>query len=360
MLDYNEFNHVASLEGKLKPACCKSCREDGMTYGTCEKCLKNRAYNREYLQTHLFIYDSSFGSYHSANHTYWKQLPVRLPDEHPYLFYGIEVEVAFDENVIDADGDYMREVLRKFSETTDGMFVYEYDSSTYNTVEMISRPSSYAFWTNPETVEKLKQGFEYLRNEGALIDQPSANGLHIHLSRKFFQTEGKATQGSVAFLRFDWLFQKFQTEIEQLGDRKYTQYCASKRKKTEDNIKSSLYGRNAKMKVECELSPDDPNDIPYNDHSACVDLRDYTIETRVFKSTTDYREILSYIEMLRNFAHAVREDDINKSLDELLHTKDNLFLDEHIQRVKMKLGKKNKKLHLDKVNDNKIKFSFSV
>ena len=79
-----------------------------------------------------------------------------------------------------------------------------------------------------------------------------------------------------------------------------------------------------------------------------------TIEARVFKSTTDYKRVLAYIELVRNMAHAVREDNIEVSLDSLLHTKDNLYLDGIIRETRRACAKKGEKLDLEKVNDNTI------
>lgn len=374
-MDYELFFNTPSLKGKLKPMLCKSCIDDGYDcLGVCDTCLKNKAWNIEYLQTHTFVYDTEFGQYHQGNHNAIKGLTLRLPNEHPYLYYGIEVEVEFDRDYVsiyggdddcyDEDDDdecdnySIQRILDKFSEITDGLFVYEHDSSLDNGVELISRPCSYAFWSSDETVKKLEEGFKYLRNNGALIDQPITNGLHIHISKKFFDRGTTSDEERVAcYTNFDWVFQKFQSEIEKLGGRKYTSYCASKIDKIKNDIKGSwavrCYG--AKLKTTCELEKADGGSIPHDDHSSAVNSDNRTVEVRVFKSTTDYKQILAYIEMIRNITHAVRDTDLKLSLNEILHTKDNKFLDAHIQQVKMACGRSRNKLNLDIVNDNKIK-----
>ena len=57
-----------------------------------------------------------------------------------------------------------------------------------------------------------------------------------------------------------------------------------------------------------------------------------------------------------NNKHLTLEDRqyIEKSLNELLHTKDNLYLDEHISRTRMACAKKGEKLDLEKMNDNEL------
>lgn len=364
---YQEFGRT-SLNKKLKPITCPACKDNGLRYiGECETCLKNQAYNREYIETHSFIYDSSFEGYHDNYHDNFKSLPLRLPGEHPYLYYGIEVEVEFDRDCVcvgdcddyyDEDEDYsnydLGAILNKFSEITEGMFVYERDGSLDNGVEFISRPTSYAYWTDKKTVARLEKGFEFLRDRGAMIQQPDSNGLHIHISRKFFDSgQTKLENRDVAYESFDWLFQKFQPEMEKLGGRPYTHYCASKAEKLRKSILEDNYAMrqyNVEAEIKCKLKKG--GRLPQEDHYSAVNMTSRTIETRIFKSTTDYKEILARIEIVRNVAHAVREEDIKKSLNDILHTKDNLYLDEHIRKVRRECHKNKVEFDLEKVNDD--------
>ena len=376
MLDYNSLYYDLAdgvLKGELKPISCPKCKDNGCNYaGECEECLRNQAYNREYLETHTFIIDKYFRDYHSDAHNKFKRLYLRLPDEHPYLYYGIEVEVEFNSDfvtVYNSDDEYydddeyggddnwrIQEILDKFSEITEGMFVYEHDGSLDNGVECISRPTSYRYWTHPDMVKRLEAGLEYLRSKGAYIKQPDTNGLHIHLSRKFFDNGRTNLENrQTAYESFDWLFQKFQPEIERLGGRKYTHYCASKADKLrkaliDDNYVVRTY--NVEAEVKCKLKKG--GRLPEEDHYSAVNLTSKTIEARVFKSTTDYKEILSYIEMVRNMAHTVRDEDIERTLNDILHTKDNKFLDEHIAKVKRQARKDKAEFNLDKVCEDNI------
>lgn len=361
-----------SVKNKLKPITCKSCQDNGdRTAGTCKTCLENQAWNNEWLETHPFIYDTYFRCYHYSGHSVIKSMPLRLPNEHPYLFYGVEIEVEFDSSDVrifdtnedeydddcydDTDNWKIQEILDEFSKITQGLFVYEADGSLENGVELISRPCSYAYWTSEENVKRLEEGLEYLRNQGAYFEQPSTNGLHIHISRKFFDFGNtKLVNRDTAYQGIDWLFQKFQPEIEQIGERKYTQYCQSKagqlRKSLEDNWLFNTY--NVETEVKCKLKKG--GEVPRGDHHVAVTLSGNTIEARVFKSTTDYKRVLAYIELVRNMAHAVREDNIEVSFDSLLHTKDNLYLDGIIRETRRACAKKGEKLDLEKVNDNTI------
>lgn len=377
MPNYYKFYWDATPELKkhLKPICCQSCKDGNgggfRCAGECKKCLENQAWNREYLETHPFITDTYYRPYHTDEHSDIKTLPLRLPNEHPYLYYGIELEVEFngvgiytpdDDDYEDEDDNWkINDILHEFSKITDGLFVYEADGSLANGVELISRPCSYAFWTSKETVDKLKKGMEYLRSQGALVEQPETNGMHVHISRKFFDFGNtKLENRQTAYESFDWLFQKFQPEIEQLGGRKYTSYCESKASKLRKSLVDNnwaISSYNVEAEIKCTLKKG--GEMARGDHYSAVNMNCHTIETRVFKSSTDYKQILANIELVRNFAHAVRDEDIEKSLNELLHTKDNLFLDEHISRVRMACAKKKETLDLDKVNDNKIEILVS-
>lgn len=370
MINYANFYWEGSseLRSHLKPICCQSCSDNDLSVGACKRCLENQAYNREWLETHPFIYDTRYRCYHYCGHDDIKQLPLRLPNEHNYLYYGIELEIEFDRDRVTiyspSDDDYdddcddnwkIQEIIDHASEIMEGMFVVEADGSLPNGVEFIFRPMTYGYLTDKGTVEKFKKFFEYLREQGAYVDQPDTNGMHIHLSRKFFDRgRTKLADRGEAYRSFDWLFQKFQPEFELLGGREYTDYCASKASKLEKALTDNYCARNYNAEIEVKAVLKKGGSVPQSDHYSAVNLGRWTIEARIFKSTTDYKQMYANIELVRNLAHAVRDGDIEKPLNELLHTKDNLFLDEHINRVRLQSAKSGNRLDIDKVNDNRI------
>lgn len=368
--DYDSLRSAIGLQGKLKPSTCPSCAADGYSaLGVCKKCLENRAWNREYMETHAFIYDDQVRRYHNDRHDNIKQLPLRLENEHPFLYYGAEIEVGFDSDIthvyqVESDdydeedtngGEDIAYVLSEFSKITEGMFVYEEDSTLTNGVEFISRPCSYAYWTHPDTVKKLEKGFNFLKEQGAWVEQPLTHGMHIHLSQKFFRRGRMNVTTEEAKAEFNWLFQKFQPELEKLGGRKWTEWCEGKTDKARRSIANSLCGMDdVEVEAKCRLKKG--GELPYGDHRSAINSTDNTIEVRIFRSTVDYKQILANIELVRAFAHAVREQDIKLSLDELLHTKETKFLDEHVQKTRMKCKKNGEELDLTKVNDDEIEF----
>lgn len=361
LTNYHDFIGFIPEKERL-PETCKRCRDDGYsTTGVCERCASNQAKNREWLQTHAFVYDTHYRGYHYCDHKDFKRMPLRMADEYPYLYYGMEVEATFDEDGVsvyyeedeDDYGTVIHDTLQEFSRITHGIAVYEYDSTVPNGVEIIFRPCSYAYLTDPEHVQWLKDGFEYLQSRGALIKQPTCNGMHIHISKKFFERGRQTVTAQSSYEGFDWLFQKFQPEFEKLCGREYTEWCSSKAKRVSEELKSTARNMGATVELEAKLKKG--GQVPFDNHRACVNMTSETIETRVFASTVDYKQILANIELVRNIAHAVREENIELPLGEILHTKDNLFLDERIRKVQMECKKSGEPLDLGKVNDNEIK-----
>lgn len=356
MPNYNNFMNLPSLKGKLKPITCKACRDDLCSVGVCPKCLENQAWNKDYLETHTFVYDTMVRSYHYSGHNDFKSLLKRLPNEHPYMFYGIELEVAFDDDHIPQD--MTESQLQSFLEGAIKicpLFVVEWDGSCHEGMEFIFPPCSYAFLTAPKTVKMFKGLFKYLADNGALLDQPNGYGMHIHLSRKFFDYgETKLGYRYSAYNDLNWLFTKFQKQIELLGGRKYTMYCRSKIDKmlNDGRMKSLLeeYGV-----TDLSVAVGKGGEVPEDDHYSAVNMSGNTIEARVFKSTIDYEQMMANVELVRNFAHAVRNDQIaTATLNEILHTKDNLYLDKHIQKVRMACAKNGETLDLEVANDNRV------
>lgn len=361
-----------NIKNELKPTICESCKADGeRRYGSCEECLKNQAYNKEYIETHLFVVNPNLEEYHEGgDHNWFKQTKKHLPGEKPFLYYGIEVEVEMDNAYIDVfhyddyedyteTSEEICEILQKVAELSHGIFVFEKDGSLNNGFEMISSPMSYGMWTSPEVVECLKNTFAYLQEQHALINQPTTNGMHVHISKKFFDYGTcKRERREQAYEDMDWLFQFFQPELEKLGGREYTGYCASKVSKALDRYgigNNSYNDRTMRVELEVKGKLKKGGEMASGDHYSAVSLSGPTIEGRIFKSTVDYKHILANIEIMRNFSHAVRDGEIvGKTLNDILHTKDNLYLDKLIKKVRENCFKNKEEFSLDRVATDEI------
>lgn len=375
----SEYGTHFLKEHKLPQMVCERCKKNGYElFGDCETCLRNRAKVMEWLETHPFVGDDELRGYHCGRHSVYKTIPLRLPDEHPFLYYGLEVEVDFDRDMVslrgeDYDDEYdedyddeertnISEIVKRFNEITGGLSVWETDASLDYGAECIFRPMSYAYITSPEVVEKLTKAFEYLKEVGAFMEQPSGNGLHIHISKAFFEhgrrtdMRGNSICSGEMYSNYNWLFQVFQTEVEQLGGRKYGEWCRSDKHKAEQSV-INYAGRLTDNGIKFEgvkLTKTAMKELPRGDHNSSINSTDKTVETRVFKSSIDVKEILARLELVRNVAHASREGYTEITFGDLLHFKDNKFLDDYVRKVKFQLAKRGEKLDLNKTGVEEI------
>lgn len=335
---------------ELRPITCDECRMDGCSVGACQRCMSNQIYNDNWVETHNFIVDTMITGYHDGNtyHNLLKATPLREEDEHPRLYYGLELEVTFDDY-----GDY-DDIACEFARITNGIAVFEHDSSVDNGFEIIFRPISkrraYREFGEGGAVRK---GLKYLIEQGAEIHQPSTNGLHIHVSKKFFRSKGDLSKSEV---ELNWLFQIFQPQLEQLCGREYYTYCQGDKENTEAQLRNSLSSyisfTGAKLKKGKGLN--------FDDHHTAINERNDTIEARIFKSTLNANTILAYIELMSNFAYMARDGEPEgKTLDEILHTKENLYLDNHILKCRRREFKKDKK-SIDFKAENKSEIELEV
>lgn len=358
-----------SIKDELKPTICKSCIADGhRIYGTCAECLKNQAYNKEYCETHLFKGSTEVADYHSSDNDTLKCVPYRMHGERPYLYYGFELEIGFDEDMLqvvkydDYDervlSDDCMEMLEAFEEATGGIFAKEFDSTVHNGIEFISRPMPYETIIDKDTVGKLEAGLKVLKDYGALLDQPDGHGMHIHISKKFFDfdSNGRNNDAERAYKDMDWLFQFYQPELEKLGGREYREFCDSKIMKLKQRYGIGRVCCNeyyADLKLTGTMKKG--GEMADGDHRNAIIKSGRTIEARIFHSTVDIEQILANIELVRNFAHAVRDESTTgKTLNEILHTKDNLYLDKLIDKVRKRCFKSKQEFNLDKVVEEEM------
>ena len=328
----------------VKPEICPSCLTTGTRNGTkgmCPKCLENQAYNKRLRETTLWVYDKRFspsGWYHPSDHVDFKKTVYREKNENPYLYYGIEAEVGIDRN---KQTKPLHVIAAEAIEASKGLFVAESDSSVPNGIEFISRPLSYRKWSSDEIKQNLKDWSDYLIKEGAYVKQPDTNGLHIHMSRIFFEknTEKKPEQINKDI---DWVFQYFQPEIETISQRKYTRFCESKMDQIKvSSLQSFRYNLdkvNANVTINAELKKSNLQDGREYHHSV-ITQREHTIEVRCFRSQILPENILAYIQFVRNIAHSVRNKPIKgMTMKDLLASKESPELDCYIQTLEKRNG----------------------
>lgn len=339
-------------EGVLAFGCERNCHEcQDAPEGICAKHRIEQVKEMEKEATTLWVYDTLRRNYHERGHDRFKKLKYRMPNEHPYLYYGIEKEVIWDAN----KGSYDR-VCKEFIEATGGLFIAEYDSSVdraasemghYIGAEFISRPVSYKRWMDKDTITKLENGMRVLRKYGAQDPQTDGCGLHVHMSKAFFE---KNTIKKVKDIKedMDWFFQFFQPEIEKFARRQYTQYCASKAyrfKHANDDARRSNQGNpyfGIKGKIQLEKSQMTISQGSGITHHDCVIETPKTIEARVFRSTINVEEILATIEFCRGLAHTARKRTglTGRTFGEILFSKDDNYLSNYVRKIRLDTSRK--------------------
>lgn len=336
------YYNPEGILAKGTPRDCIDCNESYM--GICAKHLRQQAQEAEEEELNLWVYDTIRQAYHDGNHNKFKRTKYREKHEKPYLYYGIELEALW------RNKDGIEDVVKEFIEATGGLFVAEYDRSVDSAglrsdqfgAEFISRPLSYKKWICEDTVEKLKKGLEVLKQHGAQDDKLIDCGLHVHMSKTFFE---RNTTKKVKDIKsdMDWFFQFFQPEIEKISRREYGQYCASKSfrlRSASKNFDSMMMGVKGKFMLEKgELTVSQGSGLTHHD---CIIETPKTIEARTFKSTLSEETILATIEFCRALAHAARNKKGLKgqTLGDIMFCKDCHYLVEYARKIKLDTSRK--------------------
>ena len=314
---------------------CPECKRNGMP--TCPDCLINYGKQKNKLETTLFKLNSNrvVKRYHDPEDSFIKNTKLRMPDEKPYLYYGIELEmcIPFDSSVV----NFTKEMLKAGK----GLFVAENDSSLDNGVEFISRPLSYKRWKSQEVQQILGEmrgiAIKYGYN---LMSQDSA-GMHIHLSSLFFQKNtNKSRDEQIDDL--NWIIQNYEKELRPITGRKPGNYNRSMFTNIENDLKSFIESRNLKQAT--ITTKMDKARVPI-DHHSMVSMSGLgnTVEIRAFKGTCDPLTIMARIELCRNLAHFARKYDIeNMTLDKAFNCKQSPFLEKFVKENKIKVDSKKK------------------
>ena len=337
------------------------------TYSELRKCSLWLDDNHRYMQ-----------GYHDVD-TDTKYCPLHLTNENPYYYQGIELEITFDDETVggytgdrydeygeydeygdyDDEGNYIPDyydfdigsIATEFMRRAKGIFTCEEDGSLYAgySFEAVSRPLSPMAWHHPVVIAALEDAFGYLKEQGALLEQPEGNGFHIHISKKFFEANPACNRDLNEVAKdLNWVFQKFQNEIEILGGREYNQWCGSAISEVKSRLANS-YG----ITIEKAHLDKQKLCVPYGDHhKAFIDSTSgYTYEARVFHSTLDIERILACLEFMRNISHGARENALEgKTFGQILRYKNA----PNLMKVVKRIQSGNNKLSLGKRNTNAI------
>lgn len=334
-IDNKMMNDTGVCQKCIYGEMCPECKRQ--EHPTCPDCLINYGKQKNKLETTLFqlVNNVIIRRYHDPIDGFIKTTKLRAPDEKPYLYYGVELEMCIP--TYKSTDDFAKEMLRAGK----GLFVAENDSSLDNGVEFISRPLSYKMWKSPEVQKILGEMKEIAtKYEYDQMNQDTA-GMHVHLSSLFFQkntTKSKNEQID----DLNWIIQNYEKELRPITSREPGRYNRSMFINIERDLETFIQMRHIKQatittKIEKTRIP--------TDHHSLISMSGSgnTVEVRAFKGTCDPLTIMARIELCRNLAHFARKYDIeNMTLDKAFNCKQSPFLEKFIKDNKIKIDSKKK------------------
>lgn len=249
-----------------------------------------------------------------------KNTKLHCVDENPYMYYGFEDEITFDDSATygydycnDEEGDYpsFEDIIEEFDRITMGIFCYELDSTVYNGFEIISRPLSFRAWHDPLIIKCLDEGFAYLKSMGALLEQPDGNGMHIHMSKRFFEAKDNGYGVNKYYNDLGYMVECLPEDFEAVAGRKRNDWCGLTVDRYKDgSSRNHTISDDGVVADNLKLKRNFYN-LPYGNHHRAVIHSGETIELRFFRSTVDYKRILANIELASSMANACRDEQLS-------------------------------------------------
>lgn len=305
---------------------CVECQEGGVP--RCVRCLTTAKDTVEKLETTLRPQRIAPRNYHAGVHREFKAMKYRLPGERPYLYYGIEIEVELPHEV---ERDAFAETICLEAE---GLFVAERDASLRNGVEFISRPVSYAAWKSEKIQKILEKVYTAFEAFGVFTVSQNNAGMHIHMSKKFFQ---KSKTKTVEQQKEDlaWIFEYYADDIAKLSRRKLNQFCTSKKMIIQRQMRNmSIMATNYKVMFGKEAPVQSRGHGETHHHM--ISETGQTFEVRTFACPESVNHVYAALEMCRNLAHFARNYKLEKmNLGQIIHMKSSPELDKYLKDIKV-------------------------
>ena len=284
---------------------------------------------REKSETTLFpVRNDGAWNYHSSLNSGFKSMILRKPDERPYLYYGVEIEVDLP------SGENRDHMIRDVLAVGKGLFTAETDSTINNGYELVSRPLSYKMWTSPEIIKILEDVFKTLYSYGYYNTFRDNVGMHINLSKKFFEKGDKGYRNTVVDLSWIWTYGL--DELMPLIGRRPTNYCESLKTVVKNRLDGSEFSF---MDIRLNKEKLDFNNIRFDRRQAINLTNEQRIEIRSFAVPETVLHLLASIDLCRSVSHFSREmkpEDAN--LEQIVFYKDSPFLSQFFKENKVQLS----------------------
>lgn len=255
-------------------------------YDDCDSCLCD-ACREEHLNENLI------GGYHRFKnrgnyHFYESNRESKKLKNKPLLYFGFELEV-------DHGGLGKFEMVKCLKEVFGDYIQYERDGSLEDqehAFEMISHPATIE-WME-ENRPMFEKAFKLLSDNGYSSHNTNSCGLHVHVSRKFFEYEDRPTE------RILYIFNKFWKELVIFSRRK------------ENKLKrwAGKYYSPIKQVVKAEKSILQGN---HDERYHAVNLTNRnTIEFRMARGTLKLSTFFATIKLYNNICLIVKHTPISK------------------------------------------------
>ena len=207
-------------------------------------------------------------------------------EEHP-LYFGLEIELSGKTTCEDEEDT--RALLEKLPENE----FYAIHDGSINGVEIVSHPMSYKY------IQTINwDSFFQLAKELKYDNEDHCAGLHIHISRDWFEGHQSETLTKIVYLVY-----KYKCRIaEEIADREPNDYCGydhSVMEAVSDNDIFETY-------KQFSLKYDDED----GKYSAINIMHKDTYEFRVFDGVTNVSDLFKRVEFMYKLALIVRENDM--------------------------------------------------
>lgn len=207
-------------------------------------------------------------------------------DNEEGLFYGIELEV-------DDGGEYDSSAKKAMGIINDGrgMFIHcSHDGSLHEGFEIITQPATLAYHSSIRSV--YKKLFKSLVNDGYRSHNTNSCGLHIHFSRKYYESNEEENISKLLYL-----VERFWDEIVIFSRRDYRSLERFAKKIDRDPTDFI----EAWNKEDC-----------HDGHYYSVNITNSnTIELRMFRGTLNINTFFATLSFVDSLVTAAKENDIS-------------------------------------------------
>lgn len=264
------------------------CESDDMYY--CEDCIDN--HQSEYIS-----------EYHDHDYDEFKMTDEDEKNDNK-LFFGIELEIEANHR---NNHDNLAEAILNLTDD----FVFEQDGSLNNGFEIISMPFSrnYMKETLSDDLYAMLQTINKHDYEGK-----NTCGLHFHVSYEAI----RSIPNLLKIVEF------YKEELTIL----------SRREESSLNRWSPFYTKNFdKEEITNEMIEEIVDDYQSRYHAINLD-NNYTVEFRIFKSTTDYKTLMATWELVNNIVAYANDYDVElkamPSFEEIATYQENNYIGEYM------------------------------